>query len=101
METLTLKESQELPLTRGTLYVDTSGGPITLLMQPGRAGDCLTITKITTDLNLVSLFSPHVRINGMDITIFGLPPHAKIAHGKIKTLVLQSDGAHWHILSEK
>lgn len=101
METQTLTESQDLPRTSGTLLLDTSGGPITIIMTAGQPGDQLTLTKISHDLNLVSLYSPTTLINGMEITIFGLPVYAKVTKGKIQTLVLQSDGTHWQIQSEK
>lgn len=99
-----ITESVELPLTTGTLEVDTSSGAITIFMKPGpihKDNESLTISKISKDNHLVSLFSECTLINGAEIVMFGLPVYAKVKRGKVKTLVLKSDGANWKIIREE
>ena len=97
-----ISESCELPITTGVLEVDTSKGAVTIFMKAGTSSDkTLTITKVSTDRNMVSLFSETSLINGAEIIMFGLPVYAKVKKGKIRTLVLKSDGTHWKIIREE
>jgi hypothetical protein len=99
-----ITESVELPITTGTLEVDTSKEAITIFMRsiPAHKSDeSLTITKVSSDRNMVSLFSENSLINGAEITMFGLPLYAKVKQGKLKTLVLKSDGTNWKIIREE
>ena len=96
-------ESAELPITIGILEVDTSKSPVTIFMKSAPAhkdNESLTITKVSEDRNIISLFSDASLINGAEITIFGLPIYAKVKKGKVKTIVLKSDGINWKILHE-
>lgn len=99
-----ITESVELPLTIGIIKVDTSKGPITIFMKPAPMHsfeESLIITKISKDSNTISLFSDITLINNAEITMFGLPPHAKVKKGKATTLTLKSDGNNWNILQEE
>lgn len=99
-----ITESVELPITCGVLEVDTSGGPITIFMKSTPAhnlDESLTITKISSDRHLVSLFSETSLVNRAEITLFGLPIYAKVKKAKVKTLVLKSDGINWSIIREE
>lgn len=99
-----ITESVELPIAIGTLEVDTSKGSVTIFMKSVPAhkdNESLTITKVSSDRNMVSLFSEESLINGAEITMFGLPIYAKVKKGKVKTLVLKSDGTNWKIIREE
>lgn len=99
-----ISESLELPITIGTLNVDTSNGSITIFMKSAPAHsqtESLTITKISNDTNMVSLFSETTLINKAEIIIFGLPIYAKVKKGKVRTIVLKSDGKNWKIIREE
>lgn len=99
-----ISESMELPITTGILEVNTSMGGITIFMKTAPAhsyNENLIITKISQDNNTVSLFSETTLINNADIVIFGLPKYAKVKKGKVKTLVLKSDGINWKIIREE
>ena len=99
-----ITESCELPLTTGKIEVDTSSGAITIFMKSGpvhTSDEFLIITKTSRDNNTVSLFSETTFINGAEITMFGLPAYAKFKKGKIRTLVLKSDGTNWNIVREE
>jgi len=97
-------ESIELPITVGTIQVDTAGGAITIFMKPGPShgpNETLTITKISKDNHIVSLFSETTLINGAEIIMFGLPSYAKVKKAKVKTIVLKSNGTNWKIIHEE
>jgi hypothetical protein len=99
-----ISESMELPITTGIINVDTSNGTITIFMKPApphSEKETLTITKISNDINIVSLFSETTLINKAEIIMFGLPVYAKVSKGKVKTIVLKSDGTNWKIICEK
>jgi len=99
-----ISESLELPILTGTLEVDTSKGSVTIFMKSGpvhNSNESLTITKISHDNNMISLFSESTLINGADIVLFGLPPYAKVKKGKVKTIILKSDGTNWKIIHEE
>lgn len=99
-----INESRELPLFSGLIEVDTSKSPVTIFMKSGPVHspkESLTITKISIDTNMISLFSETTLIDDADIIIFGLPPHARVNKGKAKTLILQSDGTNWKIIHEE
>jgi hypothetical protein len=99
-----ITESTELPITTGTIQVDTTNGGITIFMKAGPVhgkDESLTITKVSRDNNLVSLFGETSLINGNEIVIFGLPIYAKVKKGKVKTLVMKCDGANWRIIREE
>jgi hypothetical protein len=99
--TFTVTESMELPITTGTIYVDTSKGPITIFMKsPHVPGETLTISKTSNDNNMISLFSETILVNNADIIMFGLPSYAKVRKGKVKTLVLKGDNINWKIIRE-
>lgn len=101
---LRISESQELPLVSGLIEVDTATGPVTIFMKPSPAHspqETLTITKISSDTHVISLFSETTLINGADIILFGLPSRAKVTKGKAKTLTLKSDGTNWKIIHEE
>lgn len=94
-------ESTELPIMFGTLEVDTTNGAVTVFMKSAPINSVLTITKVSSDRNMVSLFSENSLVDGAEITMFGLPIYAKVKKGKIKTIVLQSIGNHWKIIKEE
>lgn len=97
-------ESAELPITTGIIEVDTSKGGVTIFMKAGPIhshDETLTITKISSDNNMVSLFSEDVLINDAEIVMFGLPIYAKVKKGKVKTLVLKSTETNWKIIQEE
>lgn len=99
-----ISESLELPLTIGTIQVDTSKGGVTIFMKSVPAHsekEFLIITKISHDNNMVSLFSETSLINNAEIIMFGLPIYAKVKKGKVKTIVLKSDGINWRIIREE
>jgi|SRR3989304_9234486 len=98
-----ISESVELPITKGIIEVDTSNGSVTIFMKAAFAhkpGESLTITKVSKDNNMVALFSESCLINKSDIVMFGLPVYAKAKKGRVKTVVLQSDGTDWKIIHE-
>lgn len=98
-----VSESMELPITTGIVNVDTTKGPITIFMKSGPVhsqDETLTITKISTDAHMVSLFSETTLINNAEIVMFGLPTYAKVKKAKVKTLILKSDGVNWKIIHE-
>jgi hypothetical protein len=97
-------ESGELPITSGILEIDSSVNPVVIFMKSGRehvGGESLTITKVSMDNHVVTLFSDVTLINGVDIVIFGYPKYAKVKYGKVSTIVLRSDGVNWYIIREK
>lgn len=96
-----IDQSVELPLTNGILEVDTSKGEVTIFMKSGINGDSLTIRKISDDRNLVSLYSDTCLIDGNEITLFGLPEYAKVRKGKVRIVILKSDGEHWQTIREE
>lgn len=99
-----IKESCELPINYGKIEVDTSSGSIIIFMKASpihTSEESLTITKISHDNNSITLLSETSLINGADITIFGLPSYAKFKKGKIRTLVLKSNGTNWKIIKEE
>jgi hypothetical protein len=99
-----INESTELPITTGTIEVDTTNGAITIFMKPGpvhKKKETLTITKVSRDPYMITLFGETNLINGNEIVIFGLPIYARVHRGKVKTLVLRSDGTHWQIIREE
>ena len=99
-----ISESMELPTETGTIEVDTSKGGITIFMKsvPAHSEDeTLVITKVSQDNNMVSLFSETTLINKAEIIMFGLPVYAKVKKGKVRTLVLKSDGTNWRIIREE
>jgi hypothetical protein len=99
-----ISESREVPLFSGLIEVDTSKGPVTIFMKPGPVHspkETLIITKVSADTHTISLFSETTLINDADIIIFGLPPHARVNQGKVKTLILKSDGTNWKIIREE
>ena len=102
---LLISVSTELPIFTGTIEVDTSNGPITIFMKSPpyheNPDNYLIIKKISTDNNIISLFSESCFVNNCDIIIFGLPPHAKVIHGKVSTLVLIPIGSNWKIIREQ
>lgn len=98
-----ITESAELPITTGTIEVDTTNGGVTIFMKAGPIHgqeETLTITKVSRDHNLVSLFGEANLINGNEIVIFGLPTYANVKKGKVTTLVMKSDGTNWRIIRE-
>lgn len=95
-----IRESCELPLTNGKIEVDSSMGPVTIFMKQGKTNQSITITKITNDNNMISLYSENTLINGAEITIFGLPSTSEFKKGKIRTITLFSDGPNWKIIHE-
>ena len=104
MSLIRITESLQLPLFNGTLEIDTSKGSITILMIPGpvhTSNEYLILTKISTDRHIVSLFSDTCLINNANIIIFGVTPCSKLTKGKIKTLILKSDGSNWKIIKEE
>ena len=107
MSTLCLRisVSTELPIFTGTIEVDTSTGPITIFMKSSPYinidNNYLTIKKITKDDNIISLFSESCFVNNCDIIIFGLPKYAKVATGKVSTIVLTPIGSNWQIIREQ
>ena len=99
-----ISESMELPTKSGTIEVDTSKGGIIIFMNsvPAHSEDeTLVITKVSQDNNMVSLFSETTLINKAEIIMFGLPVYAKVKKGKVRTLVLKSDGTNWRIIREE
>ena len=99
-----IKESKELPISKGKIEVDTTSGAITIFMKSVPAhnpDESLIITKISRDNNMVSLFSDSTLINGADIIMFGLPIYAKSKKGKTRTVNLKSDGKNWKIIHEE
>lgn len=99
-----ISESTELPITTGTIEVDTSQGGVTIFMKSGPVhgkGETLTITKVSRDHHLVSLFGENSLVNGNEIVIFGVPGYIKAPRGKVSTLVMKCDGHHWRILREE
>lgn len=99
-----ISESGEVPITTGTVEVDTSKGSVIIFMKPApihSKNETLTIKKISPDNNMVSLFSETTLINKADIVMFGLPSYAKVRSGKVRTLVLKSDGANWKIVHQE
>ena len=102
VKTARISESGELPITNGILEVDTTKGSITIFMKPNSGySDTLIITKISSDHNMVYLYSDTSLINKAEIVIFGLPSHAKVSGAKSKTLVLKGDGRNWKIVREE
>lgn len=98
---ITITESMELPVTTGTIHVDTSKGGITIFMKSADiSGEILTISKVSHDNNMVSLFSETTLVNNAEIVMFGLPRYAKVKKGKVKTIVLKSNGSNWVIIRE-
>jgi hypothetical protein len=98
-----ITESTELPITTGIIEVDSSAGSITIFMRPApphQNNESLTITKVSQDGNSIALFSDTVLINQAEIVMFGLPTYARFKKGKIRTLILQSDGTNWNIIRE-
>lgn len=103
MSIVRIHESADLPLYYGTIEVDTSSYGVTILMNsvPEHNNDqTLTITKISGDNNIITLFSNTCTINNSDIVIFGLSPFSKFKNGKNKTVTLKSDGKNWNIIKE-
>lgn len=99
-----ITESGELPIQSGILEVDTSKSSITIFMRPASAhsnNETLTIKKISTDNNMVYLFSDSTLINKAEIVIFGLPSYAKVSGAKVRSLTLKSDGTNWRIIHEE
>ena len=96
MTVLHVTESSEIALSNGTVYVDTSGGSVTLLLRSG--GGELTICKTSADSNVVALYCPDGCIGRGEIMIFGLPPHARISKGKATTVVLRGHGPNWKVV---
>lgn len=96
-----ITESTILPITSGTLEVDTSEGSIIIYMSSGNIGDVLEIIKISEDTNVISLFSETTLINDAEIVMFGVPSHANVKYGKIKSMILESDGKNWKIIKEE
>lgn len=104
VKTVKISESGELPIQTGILEVDSSKTSITIFMKsaPAHHGtDNLTIRKVSSDHNMIYLFSDSTLINKAEIVIFGLPSYAKVSGAKVKTLVLQSDGKNWKIIREE
>jgi hypothetical protein len=104
VQVVRISESVELPISVGILEVDTSKGAITIFMnsRPRHSEtDYLTIKKVSHDNNMVSLFSETSLINNAEIVMFGLPVYAKVKKGKVKVIVLKSDGSNWKIIHEE
>lgn len=104
ISTIRISESLELPVNTGIIEVDTSKGGVTIFMKSVPAHsekESLIITKTSHDNNMVSLFSETSLINNAEIIIFGLPIYAKVKKGKVKTIVLKSDGTNWKIIREE
>lgn len=98
-----ITESTELPITTGIIEVDSSAGAITIFMRPApphQNNESLTITKVSQDANCIALFSDIALINQAEIIMFGLPQYTTFKKGKIRTVILQSDGTNWNILRE-
>lgn len=104
MSNVRISESIELPISTGILEVDTSAGGVTIFMKEfpaHNANESLTITKVSKDNNIISLFSETSLINNSEIIMFGLPKYAKLSKGKITTIVLKTDGNSWKIIKEE
>ena len=103
MTSIRITESGELPISTGTIEVDTSNGSVTIFMKAGPVHtkhESLTITKVSRDHHVISLFGETNLINGNEIVMFGLPIFAKVRKGKVRTIVMKCDGTHWHIIRE-
>lgn len=99
MSKVTIDESQALPIFEGEIRVDTAGGSITIFMVPAPQSEMnITITKISEDDNIVSLYSEDSLINGSEITVFGLPESAETVEGKTRTVKLQSNCRNWDLI---
>lgn len=92
-----IDESQELPITSGTLEVDSSRGSIMIHLVAGHPDERLTITKVSEDAHSVVLYGDTSKIDGNDVVIFGLAADAKLEQGHTRTIKLKSDGMHWYL----
>lgn len=91
-----ISESMELPITVGTIKVDTSANGVTLFMKQSHKhiyNDTLTITKISNDNNPVSLLSDTASINNLNIVVFGASEHLNS-----KTITMKCEGTNWNII---
>ena len=99
-ETITINESCDLPITKGTIKIDSSLSPITIFMKNSdKIGDILEITKISHDSNIISLYSDSCLVNDADITIFGSTIDDDM--GTAKTLILKSCESGWIIQDQR
>lgn len=97
MTVITVSESGEIPVTDGTVQVDTSKGSITLMLKPG-AGKELLIKKISNDSNVVALYFPDGLIGSGEIIIFGLSGHSRAQKGKAMNVLLRGGLDHWQVV---
>jgi hypothetical protein len=92
-----ITESQELPITSGTLEVDSSKGSIMIHLVSGHPEERLTIHKVSGDAHSIVLYGDTSKIDGNDIVIFGLALNSKLPQGRTRTVRLVSDGTHWSL----
>jgi len=99
---INVNKSTLLPITNGTLHIDTTD-PITIFMiPPENPTDILTMIKISNDDNPVMLFcddddNQNITIDNNHIVIFGLNKDILLSKGKINTLVIKANNNNWII----
>ena len=99
----TISESMITPILTGTLYVDTSKGPIVVFLMKNNVNyndQPLVIEKISHDKNPICLFAEKCKINNSDCIIFGLPKYNTCISGKLRKITLKSDGNNWFIYNK-
>ena len=97
---ITIRSTCSLPFVTGTIYIDNSGGSITIHMPEPPAHNLdqfLRLVKISDDKHTISLCAETPILNGGEFIMFGLHRSAKTTLGKNKTLLLQGDGSSWLI----
>ena len=103
--TIRITESMELPIAVGTIEIDTSNGSVVILMMPCPAhtkDETLTITKISQDHHLVSLYGePSLGLIITTLLPLVCPSMLKLRGVKLGLRSMKSDGRHWQIIKEE
>jgi len=100
-----VNKSVILPITSGTINVDTTESITIFMKNPSKKSDILTINKIPNDnYNPIILFCDseisNVTIDNNHIIFFGLNPNSSIEKGKTTTILLKpTSDNNWSIFS--
>jgi hypothetical protein len=104
--TITINQSVILPITSGTILVDTIESITIIMKNPENPNDILTINKIDNDnYHPIILFcdseTSNVNIDDNHIIFFGLNPSNLLQKGKNTTLVLKATSTNnWETIHE-
>ena len=100
-----INKSVILPITSGTINVDTTESITIFMKNPSKTNDILRINKIPNDnYNPIILFCDseisNVNIDNNHIIFFGLNPHSSVEKGKNTTIILKATSDNnWTIIN--